>query len=57
MSRLLGRARLLTVDGFGHTEMLNPSTCAGNYQNRYLLTGALPPAGTVCPQDGQPFPG
>jgi pimeloyl-ACP methyl ester carboxylesterase len=57
MSRLLGRARLLTVDGFGHTETLNPSTCAENYQNRYLLTGVPPPAGTVCPQNGQPFPG
>jgi pimeloyl-ACP methyl ester carboxylesterase len=57
MSRLLARARLLTVDGFGHTELLNPSTCATAYEMRYLLTGALPPAGTVCPQNGQPFPG
>jgi pimeloyl-ACP methyl ester carboxylesterase len=55
MSRVLGRARLLTVDGYGHTEFTNPSTCAANYEVRYLTTGALPPAGTVCPQNGRPF--
>jgi TAP-like protein len=56
MSHLLARARLLTVDGFGHTEFLNPSTCAQNYESSYLLTGTLPPAGTACPQNGIPFP-
>lgn len=56
MSRDLARARLLTVHGFGHTENLNPDTCATNYQIRYLITGALPPAGTVCQQGTQPFP-
>jgi len=53
----LARARLLTVDGYGHTETNNPSTCAMDYGIRYLLTGALPPAGTVCPQNAAPFPG
>jgi pimeloyl-ACP methyl ester carboxylesterase len=57
MSRLLARARLLTVRGFGHTELLNPSRCAARYESSYLVTGALPPAGTVCQQNGQPFPG
>jgi pimeloyl-ACP methyl ester carboxylesterase len=57
MSRLLARARLLTVHGYGHTELLNPSTCAARYEARYLQTGALPPAGTICRQNGQPFPG
>ena len=56
MSRDLGRARLLTVDEFGHTEFLNPSTCAEGYEFSYLTTGALPPTGTVCAQDGTPFP-
>ena len=56
MSRDLARARLLTVHGFGHTEALNPDTCATNYEIRYLETGALPPAGTVCQQDTTPFP-
>jgi len=55
MSRDLARARLLTVNGFGHTEFLNPSTCATSYEFSYLTTGALPPAGTVCAQDGTPF--
>jgi hypothetical protein len=27
-----------------------------DYAVRYLLTGTLPPAGTVCPQDATPFP-
>jgi pimeloyl-ACP methyl ester carboxylesterase len=57
MSRDLARARLLTVDGYGHTEFLNPSTCATNYEISYLTTGALPPPGTVCAQNGTPFPG
>jgi hypothetical protein len=55
MSRALSRARLLTVDGYGHTEFSNPSACAGSYEDRYLLTGALPPADTVCKQDAVPF--
>ena len=57
MSRDLARARLLTVDGYGHTEAANPSTCATDDEIRYLLTGALPPAGTVCQQNATPFPG
>ena len=49
------RARLLTVAGYGHTALLNPSTCAGGYETSYFLTGELPPAGTVCQQDQLPF--
>jgi pimeloyl-ACP methyl ester carboxylesterase len=56
LSRELARARLLTVDGYGHTEQANPSTCAVDDEVRYLLTGALPPAGTICSQDAPPFP-
>lgn len=56
MSRDLADARLLTIDGFGHTEFFNPSTCATDYEVDYLETGALPPSGTVCQQDGTPFP-
>jgi pimeloyl-ACP methyl ester carboxylesterase len=56
MSRDLARARLLTVDGYGHTEAANPSTCATDYEISYLLTGALPAAGTVCQQNATPFP-
>jgi pimeloyl-ACP methyl ester carboxylesterase len=57
MARDLARARLLTVDGFGHTVVGNPSACAVRSEVRYLLTGALPPAGTVCRQDATPFGG
>jgi pimeloyl-ACP methyl ester carboxylesterase len=57
LSHELARARLLTIDGYGHTETKNPSTCALGYAIRYLLTGALPPAGTVCRQNAAPFPG
>jgi pimeloyl-ACP methyl ester carboxylesterase len=56
MSRDLARARLLTVDGYGHTEFANPSTCATIDEIRYLTTGALPAAGAVCQQNGTPFP-
>lgn len=56
MSRDLARARLLTTDGYGHTEASNPSTCATDYEIRYLLTGALPPPRTVCEENATPFP-
>jgi hypothetical protein len=55
MARRLARARLLTVEGYGHTAVLNPSACATQYESDYLLSGALPPKGTVCQQDEQPF--
>ena len=56
MARDLARARLLTVDGFGHTEFANPSTCATGDEIRYLTAGALPRRGAVCKQNGSPFP-
>jgi pimeloyl-ACP methyl ester carboxylesterase len=56
MTRDLSSARLLTIDGFGHTEIGNPSTCAINYEVSYFTTGALPPFGTICAQDATPFP-
>jgi len=55
MEHDLARARLLTVRGYGHTEISNPSTCATNYELSYLQTGALPKAGTVCKEDASPF--
>jgi pimeloyl-ACP methyl ester carboxylesterase len=53
-SRLLGRGRLLTVAGWGHTSLFL-SSCADAYVSRYLLTGRVPPAGTVCQVDEVPF--
>jgi pimeloyl-ACP methyl ester carboxylesterase len=56
MSRDLNRARLLTVDGYGHTTGNNPSTCAIDDAVNYTVTGDLPAPGTVCQQNGTPFP-
>ena len=55
MVQQLDDARLLTIDGYGHTELLNPSSCATDYIVAYLLDGSLPPKGTVCQQDEAPF--
>jgi pimeloyl-ACP methyl ester carboxylesterase len=55
LSHELADARLLVVDGYGHTEFLNPSTCASDYETDYFLTGTLPPVGTVCHQNLAPF--
>jgi pimeloyl-ACP methyl ester carboxylesterase len=57
MSRYLARARLLTVEGYGHTALLNPSACANAYESAYLVRGSLPPPETVCRQDRLPFAG
>jgi pimeloyl-ACP methyl ester carboxylesterase len=55
MSQQLGRARLLTVDGYGHTALINPSACIQRYEARYFVSGLLPPKGTRCGQDEKPF--
>jgi pimeloyl-ACP methyl ester carboxylesterase len=57
MSRLLARTRLLTVEGYGHTALTNPSTCTYRYASRYLIDKALPPKGARCKQDRVPFRG
>ena len=53
---ILARGRLLTVKGYGHTSLFK-SSCADRYVSRYLLTGRVPPAGTVCGIDVVPFSG
>ena len=55
MSRKLARARLLTIDGYGHSMGGVPSACADDYIVRYFVNGELPPKGAVCPQDQAPF--
>jgi pimeloyl-ACP methyl ester carboxylesterase len=57
MARELARARLLTVDGYGHGVLVNQSACATRYIGRYLIEKTLPPKGAVCQQDQQPFSG
>ena len=57
MAQDLADARLLIVNGFGHTVLINPSRCAQDRIAAYLIDGALPPAGATCFQDRPPFPG
>jgi hypothetical protein len=56
MSRDMARARLVTVNGYGHTTGNNPSTCAISDAVTYTLTGALPAPGTDCLQSATPIP-
>lgn len=51
----LADARLLTNEGYGHTALLNPSTCVQEHESRYFIDGTLPSAGTTCRQDTPPF--
>jgi pimeloyl-ACP methyl ester carboxylesterase len=53
-SKLLGNARLLSVSGWGHTSLFS-SACADAKSSAYLVSGALPAAGTVCKPDSVPF--
>ncbi|QWB26435.1 MULTISPECIES: alpha/beta hydrolase [Streptomyces] len=55
MASELADARLLTNDGYGHTALLNPSSCVQGHEIRYLIDGTLPPVGTTCRQDTPPF--
>jgi pimeloyl-ACP methyl ester carboxylesterase len=51
----LGNARLLTLDGWGHTASLQPSSCAHEAMVAYLVNLTLPAEGTVCKPDLGPF--
>ncbi|WP_163506645.1 alpha/beta fold hydrolase [Fodinicola acaciae] len=54
LTRELADARLLALNGFGHTSQA--SACIGRYRTAYLISGALPPAGAQCAQDTPIFP-
>ncbi|MGL5850710.1 MAG: alpha/beta hydrolase [Phycicoccus sp.] len=53
MTRQLGNAELLTLDGFGHCSQA--SECTRKAIGAYLVDGTLPAPGTVCEQDFGPF--
>ena len=53
-SRLLRNSRLLSYAGWGHTAY-GRSECTTEFIDAYLLDGALPPVGTVCPANPNPF--
>ena len=48
-------ARLLTVEGPGHTLEGTDSACADLAVERYLIAGKLPAKGATCEQDSSPF--
>ena len=53
-SKLLPNSRLLTYAGWGHTAF-GRSACVTEYTVAYLADGKLPPEGTVCPANPNPF--
>lgn len=53
-ARLLRNSRLLTYAGWGHLAYPR-SDCTRAHVNRYLLTGTLPPEGTICRANPNPF--
>jgi pimeloyl-ACP methyl ester carboxylesterase len=55
MAELLPGSVLLRVNGYGHTSLLNTSTCANDLISAYLIDEVLPAPGTWCAQDRQPF--
>lgn len=55
LSQELGNARLLTLNGWGHTAFGQPSTCANTAEIAYLVDLELPAPGTVCQMDHGPF--
>lgn len=55
-SNELGDARLLIVEGYGHTTLNVHSACASTAEANYLTTLELPAEGTTCSADHQPFP-
>lgn len=57
LAQELDDARLLPVNGFGHTVLLNPSHCAQDHITAYLTALALPPTGAACSEDHAPFGG
>jgi pimeloyl-ACP methyl ester carboxylesterase len=52
----LGNARLLTMEGDGHTAYGGNSACIDTATDAYLISGTLPAEGTVCQQE-VPFVG
>ena len=53
-NKLLPNSRLLTYAGWGHTAF-SRSACVTEHVLTYLLDGTLPPEGTVCPANPNPF--
>jgi pimeloyl-ACP methyl ester carboxylesterase len=54
VARLLGNAKLLTLDGYGHTTDVDPSMCIDHALSAYLIRPATARRQT-CHADRQPF--
>jgi len=55
-SKLLPNSRLLSYAGWGHTAYFGAGNfCVDSHVTRYLVTGRVPAAGTVCQPEGSPF--
>lgn len=55
LEHLLGKAILLTHDGYGHTSTADPSACVLRAERRYFVGLVVPARGTVCHSDHLPF--
>lgn len=55
VAAMLPGARLLTLNGEGHVSR-GLSPCIDDAEVTYLLTKQLPPVGTVCQSEAEPFP-
>ncbi|MFC4377421.1 alpha/beta hydrolase [Nocardia halotolerans] len=51
----LADARVVVVEGAGHSSMYVPSTCAERVKRDYLFSSRLPPEGLRCGIDRSPF--
>jgi len=50
LTKTLGKARLLTWDGEGHTSFLQGSACIDGLVEAYLISRTLPAPGKTCPR-------
>jgi pimeloyl-ACP methyl ester carboxylesterase len=55
LAQALPGARLLTVEGAGHTQNVIDSACADAAIERYLVKQRLPAPDATCGQDTDPF--
>ncbi|PQE14205.1 Alpha beta hydrolase fold family protein [Rutstroemia sp. NJR-2017a BVV2] len=46
---------LLVQESYGHTSLTAPSLCTSTHIHNYFQTGVLPPSGTRCKADIEPF--
>ncbi|KAK7973462.1 hypothetical protein PG988_007596 [Apiospora saccharicola] len=55
MSRDHPGSRVLVQENAGHGSLMSPGKCREGWIKRYFATGEMPPEGTVCQPDCQPF--